>query len=97
MRVFTFKAFDQVGELWRNHTGLAAVLPWLRRQCLKTPVAVTHGPMQKRIEAERSTPGIRDVVLAGYDLAGAPGEFPVGKDLDHKWCNQAIAKQSNFF
>jgi hypothetical protein len=97
MRVFALEAFDQVGELWRNNTGFAAVLPWLRRQGLKTAVAVTHSPMEKRIEAERSTLGIRDVVLAGYDLAGAPGEFPVGKDLDHKWCNKAIAKQSNFF
>jgi hypothetical protein len=52
--------------------------------------------MQKRIDTEGSAFGIRDVVLAGGDLPGAPREFSAGKDLKHERRNQPVAEQGDF-
>ncbi len=81
MRVFTFETFDEIGELRRDGAGLPAVLPGLGRQRFEAAVAVAQCPVQQRVHGNRRALGSGNLVVAGGNLFGAPGEFAARQRL----------------
>lgn len=81
MRVFAFQAFDQAGQLRRDGARLTAVLTRFGGQGLEAAVAVALGPLQQRVDGDRTALGIRDVILPGGNFLGAASEFPARKLL----------------
>ena len=58
---------------------------------------VAERPIQQRIDGNRNTFGIGDVVVTGGNLLGAAGEFSAGQSLEHQRGHEAVSKQGEFF
>ena len=71
MRVFALQPFDQRGGLRIDDTRLAAILPRLRRESFQAIAPVTQRPVQQRVNGNRASGGVRDVVGTRGDLLGA--------------------------
>src|SRR5208283_4622242 len=97
MRVLTLETFDEAGQLRSDGAGLSAVLARLGCQCLETTVAVAQRPIEQRIDGNRRSFRMGDVVGAGSDLLGAAREFAAGKTFNYQLRDQPEAKQSQFF
>src|SRR5947209_19013319 len=50
MRIFTFEAFDQIGQLGRDGARLPAILTRLGGQGFKAPPAIVERPVQPRVD-----------------------------------------------
>src|SRR5208283_1873967 len=64
MRVLTLETFDEAGQLRSDGAGLSAVLARLGCQCLETTVAVAQRPIEQRIDGNRRSFRMGDVVGA---------------------------------
>ena len=92
MRILTFEAFDEIGELRGDGARLSPIQPGLRRQGFEAAVAVTERPLQQRIDRNRGAFGMRNLVVARGDLLSAAGEFAAGQRFQHQRRDQSIAE-----
>src|SRR6266550_3750357 len=97
MRVLALETFDEAGQLRSDGAGLSAVLARLGSQGLETAVAITQRPIEQRIDGNRRSFRMRDVVGASGDFLGTAREFAAGKTFDHQRRDQPVAKQGQFF
>jgi len=92
MGIFAFETFDEIGQLRRDGARLPAVLARLGGQGFKAPGAVAQCPVQQGIDGDRSALRAGDLVMAGGDLQGAPGEFAPWQRFQHQGRDQAVAE-----
>jgi hypothetical protein len=97
MRVLALEPFDEGSDFRRDGTGLPPILAGLGRQRGQSVAAIAQGPVQQRVHRDLATGGMGNVVEAGGDLLGAPGEFAAGQRFQHQRRDQAITEERDFF
>src|SRR2546430_16705919 len=97
MRILALEAFDETGQLRSDGAGLSTVLARLGSQCFETTVAVAQRPIEQRIDGNRRSFRMRDVVGAGSDLLGAARVFTAGKTFNDQRRVQSVTNMSQFF
>src|SRR5256885_17155708 len=97
MRILALEAFDETGQLRSDGAGLSTVLARLGSQCFETTVAVAQRPIEQRIDGNRRSFRMRDVVGAGSDFLGAARAFTAGETFNDQRRDQPEAKRRQFF
>src|SRR5438045_4691056 len=82
MRILALEGFDETGQLRRDGAGLSTVLARLGSQCFETAVAVTQRPIEQRIDGNRRSFRMGDVIGARGNLLGTAREFAAGKTFN---------------
>src|SRR5207245_9322309 len=96
MRILAREAFEETGQWRSDGAGLSTVLARLGSQCFETTVAVAQRPIEQRIDGNRRSFRMRDVVGAGSDLLGAAREFTAGKTFNDQRGDQPVANKRQF-